>query len=112
MPNRWFRMQKLFIKVILYLFRIAKSIYFACRILTWFLKMSKITRNMKRTWDYWATVEDLAKKFGISKRRVQQIIAKNIDVIEKAILIRHIDYGSNVWELVSVPIYRRINDGK
>ncbi|GAG90068.1 unnamed protein product [marine sediment metagenome] len=78
--------------------------------MTWFAKMSKITGKMKRTWDYWATVEDLSKAFKISKRRVQQIIAKNIDVIEKAILIRHIDYGSNVWELISVPIYRRYND--
>ncbi|GAH36749.1 unnamed protein product [marine sediment metagenome] len=69
--------------------------------------MSKIPKKMERNWDHWATVEDLSKRFEISKRRVQQIIAKNIDIIEKGVLIRHIDYGSNVWELVSIPIYRR-----
>jgi len=73
------------------------------------LKMSKIPKKMERVWDYWATVEDLSKKFDISKRRVQQIIAKNLNVIEKGILIRNINYGSGLMELQSTPIYRMVS---
>ena len=72
------------------------------------LKMAKITRKMQRNWDHWATVEDLSKRFEISKRRVQQIIASNIDVIEKAVLVKHVYFGSGVCELMSIPIYRRV----
>ena len=61
---------------------------------------------MERIWDYWATVEDLSKKFDLSKRRVQQILAKNDIMIEKAILVRNVMYGSGINELRSVPIYR------
>ena len=71
-------------------------------------KMAKITAKMKRVWDHWATVDDLSKRFDISKRRVQQIIASNIDVIEKGVLIRGQYFGSEIWELMSTPIYRRI----
>ncbi|GAH28950.1 unnamed protein product [marine sediment metagenome] len=70
--------------------------------------MSKITLKMKRNWDHWATVEDLANKFDLSKRRVQQIIASNIDVIEKAVLVQGRYFGSNLFELNSIPIYRRV----
>ena len=69
--------------------------------------MAKLTKKMERTWDHWATVEDLSNRFDISKRRVQQIIAKNIDVIEKAVLVRQASYGSQLFELISIPIYRR-----
>ena len=69
--------------------------------------MVKITGKMKREWDHWATVADLAKKFDISNRRVQQIIASNIDIIEKAVLVRQQNFGSGIWELNSIPIYRR-----
>ncbi|GAG57517.1 unnamed protein product [marine sediment metagenome] len=67
----------------------------------------KITSKMKREWDHWATVEDLSKKFDLSKRRIQQIIASNIDVIEKAVLVRIRNFGSGIVELESTPIYRR-----
>ncbi|GAG90899.1 unnamed protein product [marine sediment metagenome] len=70
--------------------------------------MAKISRKMKREWDHWATVADLAKRFDISNRRVQQIIATNIDVIEKAVLVQVRNFGSGVYELNSIPIYRRI----
>lgn len=70
--------------------------------------MVQMTEKMKRTWKYWATVEDLSIKFDLSKRRVQQIIAKEIDIIEKGILIRNINYGGGLMELQSTPIYRRI----
>ena len=69
--------------------------------------MTRITNQMKREWDHWATVEDLSKKFDLSKRRVQQIIATNIDVIEKAVLVRIRNFGSGIMELDSTPIYRR-----
>ena len=69
--------------------------------------MPKITNKMKREWDHWATVEDLSKKFDLSKRRIQQIIATNIDVIEKAVLVRIRNFGSGIVELDSIPIYRR-----
>ncbi len=69
--------------------------------------MPKITKQMKREWDHWATVEDLSKKFDLSKRRVQQIIASNIDVIEKAVLVRVQNFGSGIIEQNSIPIYRR-----
>ena len=65
---------------------------------------------MKRNWDHWATVDDLSTRFNISKRRVQQIIAKNIDVIEKAVLVRQRNFGSNTFELQALPIYRRFKD--
>ena len=67
----------------------------------------KITIKMKREWDHWATVEDLSKKFNLSKRRVQQIIASNIDVIEKAVLVRVQNFGSGIIEQAAIPIYRR-----
>lgn len=101
-------MPKLFMKVVLYLFRMPKPIYFVCRNTELVLKMSKITKKMERVWDHWATVEDLSKRFDISKRRVQQIIANNIDVIEKAILVRQTNFGSGLLELQSIPIYRRV----
>ena len=69
--------------------------------------MPNITPKMKREWDHWATVDDLSKRFGISKRRVQQIIAANIDVIEKAVLVRVQNFGSGIVEQNSIPIYRR-----
>ena len=80
-------------------FRIAKSFLVS--------KMVKITSKMKREWDHWATVEDLSKEFDLSKRRVQQIIASNIDVIEKAVLVQVRNYGSGILDLQSIPIYRR-----
>ena len=61
---------------------------------------------MKREWDHWATVEDLSKKFDISKRRVQQIIASNIDIIEKAVLVQVRNFGSGIYEQNAIPIYR------
>ncbi len=70
-------------------------------------KMAKITGKMKREWDHWATVGDLALEFGLSHRRVQQIIASNIDIIEKAVLVRVQKFGSGIQELNSIPIYRR-----
>ncbi len=70
------------------------------------LKMSKITKKMERKWDHWATVEDLSKRFDISKRRVQQILAKNIDLVERAVLVRVKMYGSGINEMQSIPIYR------
>jgi hypothetical protein len=70
--------------------------------------MPKITNKMKREWDHWATVEDLSKKFNLSKRRVQQIIASNIDVIDKAVLVKVVNYGSGIYEQNAIPIYRRI----
>ena len=60
--------------------------------------MAKITSTMKRDWDHWATVDDLSKKFGLSKRRVQQIIATNIDIIEKAVLVQVRNFGSGIFE--------------
>jgi len=68
--------------------------------------MVKITNKMKREWDHWATVEDLSKKFNISKRRVQQIIASNIDIIEKAVLVQVRNFGSGIYEQNAIPIYR------
>ena len=70
-------------------------------------KMPKITTKMKREWDHWATVDDLSKRFGISKRRVQQIIAANIDVIDKAVLVQVRNFGSGIFEQNAIPIYRR-----
>ena len=67
----------------------------------------RITTKMQREWDHWATVEDLSKKFNLSKRRVQQIIASNIDVIEKAVLVQVRNFGSGIIEQNAIPIYRR-----
>lgn len=83
----------------MYKFRSPKSVMVS--------KMAKITQKMKREWDHWATVADLAKKFDLSNRRVQQIIASNIDVIEKAVLVQVRNFGSGVFELNSIPIYRK-----
>ena len=69
--------------------------------------MPKITKKMERDWDHWATVDDLSKKFDLSKRRVQQIIAANIDIIEKAVLVRVQNFGSGIYEQNAIPIYRR-----
>jgi len=66
----------------------------------------KMTTKMKREWDHWATVEDLSKKFNLSKRRVQQIIATNIDIIEKAVLVQVRNFGSGIYEQNAIPIYR------
>lgn len=68
--------------------------------------MPKITNKMKREWDHWATSADLAKKFGLTPRRVTQIIASNIDLIEKAVLVRVQNFGSGIVEQVTLPIYR------
>lgn len=68
--------------------------------------MAKITKQMKREWDHWATVDDLSKKFGLSKRRVQQIIATNIDLIDKAVLVQVRNFGSGIFEQNAIPIYR------
>lgn len=67
---------------------------------------------MNREWDHWATVDDLSKKFDLSKRRVQQIIADNIDVIEKAVLVQVRNFGSGIYELNSIPIYRKEYESK
>ena len=91
-----------------YTFLDPKKLLRTAKYWVWFQKMAKITKKMKRDWDHWATVADLAKEFGISNRRVQQIIATNIDVIEKAVLVQVRNFGSGIYELNSIPIYRRI----